>query len=177
MEAPLRPDEDRRLITLRDYGLDLSSRQPQMQKVARLAKSVFNAPMAAVSIVDEERQWFIGRHGIEQAWTDRCDSFCAHAVYADEPLYVEDARTDGRFRKNALVTGRPWIVTYVGSPLHSPDGLPLGTLCVIYNHVRPVSEREIGHLTRIAGVASDLLHCIAVSREIIRPSAGVSGMR
>ncbi|MEE4209397.1 MAG: GAF domain-containing protein [Parvularcula sp.] len=160
MEAPFRTDDNDRIAAFHRHGFALEERQPTLQKVVRVARTLFGAPIAAVSFVDKERQWFIARHGLEVGSTERRVSFCAHAIFLDETLYVEDARVDPRFKNNDLVTGQPSIVTYAGAPVRAPEGYPYGALCVIFNRVRPISVKELGVLEQLADITSELLDCM-----------------
>jgi diguanylate cyclase (GGDEF)-like protein len=126
------PDaERRRLETLR--GLDVldTAPDPVLDELVRVAALAAGVPTALVSLVDEHRQWFKARCGLEVAETGRDVSFCAHVVDAGEELHVHDATRDPRFAENALVTGEPGIRSYAGFPLRPVDGFVLGSLCVI----------------------------------------------
>jgi len=130
--APLPPSEAQRLAALRSYDILDTAADPDIDRTTRLAARLSGCPIALVSLVDTERQWFKSRQGIAVTETPRALAFCAHAIL--EPsrlLLVPDAREDPRFRDNALVTGAPHIRFYAGTPLVNPDGHALGTLCVI----------------------------------------------
>lgn len=155
--APDRPDELQRLALLRSYEILDTSPDPSFDRIARLAADLLSAPVSAISLVDEERQWFKARCGLSASETPREIALCAHTILSDEPLVVPDATADPRFRQNPLVTGEPHIRTYVGIPLLAVGGLPLGTLCVIYQDVRDVSAEQVSLLRQLAGLAADML--------------------
>ena len=100
-------------------------------RITRLAAKSFNVPIALVSLVDEHRQWFKSRYGLDVEQTDRGSSFCSHAIKRAEVMVVEDACLDDRFVDNPLVLGAPHIRFYAGAPLIFESGHALGSLCVI----------------------------------------------
>lgn len=119
--------------------------------IVGLAAAYFAAPIVLISIVDEQRQWFSARVGLDVTQTPRDVSFCAHALSRSEVLEIEDASQDERFKHNPLVTGAPGIRYYAGAPLMTAQGLGLGTLCLIDTQPRPaMSEAERGVLQRYA---------------------------
>jgi len=124
-------DEDERLAILAAYGTASMVDDPELQEIAELAARICNTPMAMVTMVEEGRQQFLARTGLEARETPRSTSFCAHAMLGAEPLVVADAREDARFTDNPLVTGAPHIRFYAGYPLVSTEGAPFGALCVI----------------------------------------------
>ncbi|MCQ4281365.1 sensor domain-containing phosphodiesterase [Pseudomonas stutzeri] len=101
------------------------------EHIVSMVAEYFQAPIALISIVDEQRQWFTARVGLLAQETPRQDSFCAYAILANEPFQVLDATRDARFQDNPLVTGEPGIRFYAGMPLVTPEGLGLGSLCII----------------------------------------------
>lgn len=143
-------DDARRLETLRDYRVLDSAPELSFDNVTRLATALFHTPIALVSLVDEHRQWFKSRVGLEVAETPREWSFCDHAVRADSDLVVEDASRDPRFADNPLVTGEPGIRFYCGVVLHASDGQGLGTLCLIDRVPRTISREERASLEVLA---------------------------
>ena len=135
--APGFPDEEERLRVLRDYALNSLEDDPELASIARFAAKLCQAPVALVSLVEEERQRFLAAEGLEVRETPRNISFCTHAMLGDELMEVRDTALDPRFAENPLVTGEPHIRFYAGQPLKSEEGLPLGTLCVIDSVPRP----------------------------------------
>ena len=128
---PIPDDEPERLTALRRYRILDTLPEQVYDDLTRLAAHICQTPIALVSLVDAQRQWFKSRIGIEDAQTDRAYSFCAHAVASREILIVPNALEDDRFVDNPFVLGSPDIRFYAGTPLLSSDGHALGTLCVI----------------------------------------------
>lgn len=121
------------------------------EHIVAMAADFFRAPIALISIVDEQRQWFSARVGLQARETPRRDSFCAYAILANDPFQVLDATLDSRFRDNPLVTGEPGIRFYAGMPLITPEGLGLGSICVIDTQPRAaMSEYELSMLGHFA---------------------------
>jgi GAF domain-containing protein len=163
--APPYPDEEGRLATLRDYGVLDSVAEPVFDDIAFLASYICGTPIAMVSLVDEGRQWFKARVGIDVQETSRDVAFCAHAILEpDEILVVPDALEDPRFAANPLVRESPKIRFYAGAPLNSPDGMPLGTICVMDHVPRVLSAeqgRALGALSREVVVHLELRRAVA----------------
>ena len=151
--APLPVNEAIRLARLRELMVLDSSPEPLFDSLARMASEVCGAPIALVSLVDSERQWFKANVGLPgAAETPRDVAFCAHAILQDEVMQVPDARSDPRFAANPLVTSAPDIRFYAGAPLTLPGGERMGTLCVIDHQPRQLDAeqtRTLGHLARM----------------------------
>ena len=146
-------DEDKRLAILAAHGVDGLVDDPELQELVELVARLCGAPMAMVTMVEEGRQLFLTRAGIEARETPRSTSFCAHAMLGGEAMEVSDAQKDARFAKNALVTGPPHIRFYAGHPLISSEGAPLGALCVIDTEPRnagltPFQSESLATLAR-----------------------------
>ncbi|WP_295958008.1 GAF domain-containing protein, partial [uncultured Xanthomonas sp.] len=124
-------DEPQRLSALRQLCLLDTPADQVFDLVTQLASRYLRVPIALVSLIDEQRQWFKSRVGLEVPQTPRSQAFCAYAIHSPELMVVPDARQDPRFRDNPLVTGPPFIRFYAGAPLLMADGASLGTLCVI----------------------------------------------
>lgn len=120
-----------RLLALREMNILDSAEEAAFDRITRLAAALFEAPIALVSLVDAERQWFKSRVGLDACETGRDASFCAHALGRSAPLVVEDAALDPKYQNNPLVTGQPHIRFYAGAQLRTSKNLDLGTLCVI----------------------------------------------
>lgn len=142
VECP-RWDEADRLRALKQYGVLDTTPEASFDDIANLAARLCDAPMAAVSLVDAERQWFKAEVGLGVRETPRPLSFCAHAMLADTAMVVTDAFEDPRFADNALVTGPPHIRFYAGHPLKTSDGVSLGALCVLDDKPRPEGLTEL----------------------------------
>lgn len=143
--------ESERLEVVHSYNLLDTEPEPGLDDLTRLASFIFETPIALISIVDEHRQWFKSRVGLDVTETPRELAFCAHAITGDEVMIVPDATQDPRFATNALVTGDPEIRFYAGAPLRSQSGASVGTLCVIDRVPRNLDERQkdaLGALSR-----------------------------
>lgn len=124
--------EQQRLKALRRYEILDTPTEGTFDRLTRLGAGLFGAPICLISLVDEYRQWFKSRFGLEATETPREVSFCAHAIgHPAEPFVVPDASDDPRFRSNPLVTGPPYLRFYAGAPLISSEGEALGTFCFI----------------------------------------------
>jgi signal transduction histidine kinase len=142
--------EQRRLSALRHYRVLDTAPESDFDDIAALAAQLCGTPMAAISLVDENRQWLKARVGLDIAETDRDASFCARAMAGDEVLQVPDARFDPRFSGSAAVLGEPHVVFYAGAPLVSEAGEPLGALCVFDVEPRVLTPAECNGLRTLA---------------------------
>ncbi len=158
--APLPANENDRLQALLSYQLLDSGAERNFDDITLLASHICGTPIALISLVDKERQWFKSRIGLDAVETPRDYSFCAHAILQPDLFIVRDAMEDARFADNPLVTGDPGIRFYAGMPLFSSDGRhPLGTLCVIDRVPRELSDQQrelIEALARQAQAMFDL---------------------
>ena len=142
--APKPPNETERLEALRGFEILDTPAEKAFDDLVRLAVYICNTPIAAVSFIDHDRQWFKAKVGMEVPESKRDISFCAHALtLPNETLVVPDALADARFSDNPLVTGEPKIRFYAGAPLVTEDGLVLGTLCVIDHVPKQLSAEQI----------------------------------
>ncbi|MBB5365309.1 PAS domain S-box protein [Deinococcus humi] len=150
--------EAARLRALHHYQILDTPPEKSFDRITQLAASIFQTPIALVSLVDEQRQWFKSCYGLNLRETDRSLSFCAHALELDGVLVVPDAHADPRFAHNLLVTSEPYLRFYAGAPLISPDGHKLGTLCILDTQARagltPEECQTLQHLA--ASVVSEL---------------------
>lgn len=143
MHSPKIPDnEAERLHTLRALNLLDSSYEERFDRVTRMAKRMFGVPISLVSLVDEERQWFKSKQGLDAEETPREVSFCAHAINDDGLFIIPDAAEDIRFHDNPLVTDAPNIRFYAGYPLKLRQGVNIGTLCLIDSKPRQMDEED-----------------------------------
>jgi diguanylate cyclase (GGDEF)-like protein len=138
-------DEAGRLAALARYEILDTGAEDEFEQIVELVQRVFAMPMAAVTLIDADRQWFKARRGLGVAETPRNIAFCHHTIAAAEGLAVEDAALDPRFAASPLVMGDPRIRSYLGAPLRTPDGYHVGALCIISDEVRQFStdDREI----------------------------------
>jgi two-component system, sensor histidine kinase len=148
--APSPPDEADRLAALRAYQILDTGPEAGFDDLTALAAEVAATPIALVSLIDTDRQWFKARQGLEVCETGRDIAFCSHAILDDAPMIVPDTHADARFHDNPLVTGEPHIRAYAGIPLCVPEGYRLGTLCVIDPRPREFSPQQIASLQRLA---------------------------
>lgn len=143
MEEPaMSPDEPLRLETLRRLGLLDTPAEERFDRFTRLARRIFGVPIALISLIDRERQWFKSAWGINIAETPRRVSFCAHAILQSELTVVEDTHQDVRFWDNPLVVGSPHIRFYAAYPLKASNGCRLGTICILDRQPRQFHEPE-----------------------------------
>ena len=136
--------------------LDSAQEQP-FEKIINLVQKTLRVPMCAISLIDQDRQWFKARRGLDVAETPRDISFCTHAIEKTEPFIVRDAQEDETFKDNPLVTGAPHIRSYAGIPLKTPDGYNIGTLCAIDTEPRAFPPHEIDILESFSKVVLDQL--------------------
>jgi len=156
--APPSSDEAARLEALKRYGILDTPSDDILDGLTQIAADLCEAPIALVSLIDPDRQWFKSRVGVEHQETSRDIAFCSHAIQNPDALMeVEDASKDSRFHDNPLVTGDPNIRFYAGNPLVTPDGFALGTLCVIDDKPRKLSESQRNGLINLSKVVIRLL--------------------
>ena len=151
-------DEAARQATLDSYAILDTPPDPRFDVFTRLAAELCGTPMAAVSLIDRERQWFKSSLGLDLAQTPRDHAFCAHAILSpQQALTVEDATADVRFADNPLVTEAPGLRFYAGVPITAPNGQPVGTLCVMDSRSRRIAPETIEQLRALGvGVAGML---------------------
>jgi hypothetical protein len=151
-------DETARQRRLDGYRVVDTLPEAAYDDIARLAAEVCDAPMALVSLIDRDRQWFKARQGLDTAQTPRDIAFCDHAIREPTKIMeVRDAATDERFRANPLVTGKPDIRFYAGVPLVTPDGAAIGTVCVLDNEPRSLTDAQRAGLASLARLTMTLL--------------------
>jgi len=172
IKPPIPCDETLRLQSL--HALKVLDTEPEerFDRFTRLACKIFDVPIALVSLIDRERQWFKSRYGIDVTETPREVSFCGHAIADDDVLVVSDVLGDERFRENPLVLAAPNIRFYAGCPLRSASGERLGTLCLIDQRPRPFSAQNVDTLRELAHmVEAELLSAtLATTDELTRIS-------
>jgi diguanylate cyclase (GGDEF)-like protein len=161
--APLPANEAQRIQSLCALGLLDTPAHERFDRLTRLATRLFDVPIALVSLVDTDRQWFKSKVGISAPQTPREESFCAHAILTDEVLLVSDASADERFRSNPLVLGSPNIRFYAGCPIKAPDGHALGTLCVIDSKPRTLGSDDAQLLRDLAEMVEQEIKAVALA--------------
>lgn len=148
-------NEDQRLNALYEYEILDTEFEECFDNIAQIASQICDTPIALISLVDTNRQWFKAKIGLQERETSRDVSFCSHAILdPTEVLVVEDATQDQRFSNNTLVTSDPNIRFYAGAPLITPEGMALGTICVIDTHPRKISKEQ---LTSLRGLAREVM--------------------
>ncbi|EPF7598940.1 GGDEF domain-containing protein [Vibrio vulnificus] len=154
MQTPEKPDnEPQRIADLHSLHILDTAAEERFDRVTRIARRLFDVPIALVSLVDEDRQWFKSCFGLNASETPRDISFCGHAILGTDALIVEDASLDARFADNPLVTGEPHIRFYAGVPLTFEHSSCLGTLCIIDSKPRTLNEDERLDLIDLAKMA------------------------
>lgn len=165
MQAPDFPEnEEERLKALTNLNLLDTPTEERFDRITRLAKGLFQVPIALVSLVDENRQWFKSCFGLDAPQTGRDISFCGHAILSEDVFVIEDALLDMRFHDNPLVKGAPFIRFYAGCPLMAPDGQIIGTLCIIDRTKRQFSASDARRLFMLGSmIEKELLKVRSVS--------------
>ena len=150
-------DDDARVAALRRLDvLDTAVEEP-FEKIVTLVRTVLAVPMATVTLVDRDRQWFKAKRGIDCTETPRSMSFCTHTIAQREPMIIEDARSDPRFANSPLVVGPPFIRSYAGIPLRTPEGYNVGALCAMDSRPRGFSPADVAILRNFANIVCDEL--------------------
>jgi len=165
-------DEASRLEAL--YSLNLLDTPPEerFDRITRLATQILKVPIALVSLIDSNRQWFKSCQGLEATETERSVSFCAHAILDDSLFIIPDTHLDERFADNPLVTGTPHVRFYAGQPLFGPDRHRVGTLCIIDVYPRHLNDKALTVIRDLAAWAEQELNSMELKRAsiIIRDS-------
>jgi PAS domain S-box-containing protein len=169
---PAAADEERRLAALRDLDVLDSLPEQVFDAIADLAARACDAPIALISLVDLQRQWFKANHGLPGAReTPREVAFCDHAIRTDALMEVPDATRDARFAANPLVTGEPDIRFYAGAPISLGDGSRIGTVCVIDRRPRALDDRQRATLESLAAIVAGMLE---QRRRLLRATASLA---
>ena len=152
------PNEEQRLKELEAYQLIGTAEDDDFDFITSMAAQITDSKISLISFVLEDMQWFLSHHGLAAREASREYSFCGHAINKpDEVMIVEDARRDERFSDNPHTTGEPHVIFYAGVPLVTPNGLPLGTLCVVDDHPKKLSSNQVQQLKKLAKQTLNLL--------------------
>jgi diguanylate cyclase (GGDEF)-like protein len=149
-EPRIPPNEEQRLASLQRLNILDTPAEGRFDRIARLARKSLNTPIALVSLVDRDRQWFKSCQGLDTIQTPRAISFCGHAILGNDTFVVTDALHDPRFCDNPLVVGEPAIRFYAGRPIHSPEGFTIGTICVVDTVPRKPTRDDLWALEDLA---------------------------
>ena len=150
-------DEPGRLAALHRYEVLDTPREAPFERITGLVRAVLSVPISTLSLIDSDRQWYKSCVGMDSMDLPREFSFCTHTIQAREPLVVPDTLQDARFARYPTVTGEPFIRSYLGVPLSSPDGYNLGALCALDVKPRDFSPGQIEVLKSFAALAVDEL--------------------
>ena len=166
LKAPLPADEAQRLAAL--YSLQILDTVPEerFERITRIIQRLFDVPIASITLVDANRQWFKSCLGMSLPETSRDIAFCAYAILGNDVLVIPDARLDPRFSDNPLVTGEPYIRFYAGQPLNGPNGHKIGTLCIMDHQPREMSAANLQSLKDLAVWAENELNTIQLSQAL-----------
>jgi diguanylate cyclase (GGDEF)-like protein len=195
LTAPVPPNEADRLKSLHNLRVLDTPPEERFDRLTRLAKRLFEVPIALVSFVDEHRQWFKSRQGMDVSETPREVAFCAHAILQDGIFVVPNAHEDERFKESPLVTAYPNIRFYAGRPVKAPDGARVGTLCIMdhrprdphpedlqllndlgalveeeFRNLELITTDELTGITNRRGFLSIAGHTLALCRRVGRPA-------
>lgn len=151
MQTPPIFNEEERLKALEEYNILDTLPEKDFDDITRIASEICQTPIALVTLLDRDRQWFKSHHGLDASETPIAYSYCAHAIVkAGEPMIVSDALKDERFHDNPLALGEPHVIFYAGIPLVNPAGTAIGSLCVIDGQARNITEDQIESLKALA---------------------------
>jgi GAF domain-containing protein len=174
-------NEAERLTALRQYGILDTAREIEFDDVVRIAAHVCKAPIAVVNLIEDHRQWFKAEVGLGVRETPLDVSICAHAILQPGLFVVPDTTKDARFNCNPLVTGEPHLRFYAGALLQTPEGLPLGTVCVLDYQPRELTEEQAFTLQALARQVMAHLELRALPRRrsggLLRCSAMLNSFR
>jgi serine/threonine protein kinase len=167
--ASLAADEERRLAAVRRYNILDTPQEDAFDRVAHLTRRLLDVPVALISVIDADREWFKSRRGLEVEEIDRDVALCATAIATDRPLTVEDVQLNGAFGNNPIVRDNPELHGFAAVPLRTDDGHPIGTLCVFDRRPRAFTAIEIDDLQQFAAIVMRELDLRLASRRALFP--------
>jgi GAF domain-containing protein len=163
VQADLHRAEESRLAALRRYGILDTPREADFDEIVKVASAICGTPISVINLIDYGRQWFKAEVGLGLRETPLDSSICAHAILQPDLFVVPDTTLDSRFADNPLVTGDPHLRFYAGALLETPDGLPLGTVCVLDYKPRELNETQKAFLRLMANQVMKLLELRRIS--------------
>ncbi len=175
--TPTNPEEVQRLQVLKELHLLDTPPEERFDRITRLAGRLFDAPIVLLALIDADRQWFKSRIGIALTEVERSQSFCEYTIRQDDVFVVEDALEDPRFADNPYVTGEPGVRFYAGYPLETPEGLRLGSLCVIDRVARRFGAEERQLMRDLGQIAADEVAAVELNWAMQRQRDSEDGMR
>lgn len=161
LKPPLPLDETARLMSLQSLRLLDSPSEERFDRITRMAQRLFGVQICLISLVDNNRQWFKSRQGLDACETSREISFCGHAILGDDVFVVGDALNDPRFSDNPLVTSEPHIRFYAGCPIRGPGGHHVGTLCIIDGQPRGLTKDDQDAMRDLGAMVEDELKLVS----------------
>jgi two-component system, sensor histidine kinase len=162
--APIPENEKHRINRLKLYRILDTPPEEAFDRVTRIVAETIGVPIALISLIDGERQWFKSKYGLETACASRDAGFCSYTILTDRVLEIEDARLDARFCDSPMVVNDPSVRFYAGAPLRAPGGLNIGTLCVLDRKPRKLAEKQRQLLSDLADIVIDELELRAALR-------------
>ncbi len=163
-KAALPANEEERQAAVERLGLLDTPEEERFDRHARIAAAALDAPIALVSLIDRDRQWYKSHYGFDFSETSRDVGFCSHAILQSEPLVVPDALQDDRFADNPVVVGEPYVRFYAGIPLHAADGARVGAFCIVDHRPRRLSAAQLRMLKDIARLVEEELEPRAAAK-------------
>lgn len=176
MKPPIPTNEAARIEALRRYRVMDTPKEQACDDITQLAAFICGTPIALMTLVDTERQWFKSAQGLAATQTPRDQAFCAHTIFQSRLLVVEDATLDERFASNPLVTADPHIRFYAGTPLLTPDGFGLGSLCVIDRQPRKLSSEQASALESLGRMVITQLELRRASADLAAAAENIKAL-
>jgi signal transduction histidine kinase/ActR/RegA family two-component response regulator len=164
--APIPANDEERVKALHQLGILDTPPEERFERLTQIAMTVLRTPMASVSLIDKDRQWFKSSPGMGSGDIDRSISFCGHTILQKEPLVINDTHTDQRFHDNPVVVNSPGVRAYVGIPLFSRDNFCIGSLCVVDTQKRDFTAEEIKIMQSLAVVVENELTNVVLNESL-----------